>query len=294
VLVLVRPRPPGTIELKAPHSALRCNPARGPLIFPAKSDGRIYLLSSAESEHSAEFPKIPRCQSQTAVAQKIQKVVAGPFDPLSAVQKSAIQGFSNRRQMLNLASRNLAESVGYVGGPQGFTVFVAVTLGKDRGRFRLAWRSSPDRRPHGGAARYWDRRQYIAACTGTLAMMTFRSGFEVDGRFELVAEAILLGKSLLAAEVIREFADNKEWRIAEIAAALKDTDAGGFASEQEVTTLGEKWKLLVRQVAAQRLAQPQRRRPLHRGQSPTTSGNATGRRTRARGLAQIGDRSLEC
>ena len=52
--------------------------------------------------------------------------------------------------------------------------------------------------------------------------------------------------SAVAAEAIREFVDNNEWQIAEINAALKEADAGDFATDKEVAALGKKWKVNAR------------------------------------------------
>ena len=39
------------------------------------------------------------------------------------------------------------------------------------------------------------------------------------------------------AQAIREFVENNEWQIAEIRTALKEADAGDFASDKEVARL---------------------------------------------------------
>jgi predicted transcriptional regulator len=50
----------------------------------------------------------------------------------------------------------------------------------------------------------------------------------------------------LAAEAIREFVENNEWQIREIKAAIKEANAGDFASDEEVATLAKKWKVNAR------------------------------------------------
>ncbi|MFU8821806.1 MAG: CopG family ribbon-helix-helix protein, partial [Gammaproteobacteria bacterium] len=42
---------------------------------------------------------------------------------------------------------------------------------------------------------------------------------------------------------IRAYVENNEWQIGEIQAALKEADAGDFASEKDVTALARKWKV---------------------------------------------------
>jgi RHH-type transcriptional regulator, rel operon repressor / antitoxin RelB len=76
--------------------------------------------------------------------------------------------------------------------------------------------------------------------------MTVRLDDEVKDRLDLLAEATQRSKSYLAAEAIREFVDNNEWQIAEINAAIKEADAGDFASDKEVAALSKKWKLNAR------------------------------------------------
>jgi len=73
--------------------------------------------------------------------------------------------------------------------------------------------------------------------------MTVRLDDEVKERLERLAESTRRSKSFLAAEAIREFVENNEWQIGEIRAALKEADAGEFASEAEVATLARKWKV---------------------------------------------------
>ena len=61
--------------------------------------------------------------------------------------------------------------------------------------------------------------------------MTVRLEEDVKDRLDLLAEAI------------REFIENNEWQIAEINAAIKEADAGDFASDKEVAALSKKWKV---------------------------------------------------
>jgi predicted transcriptional regulator len=73
--------------------------------------------------------------------------------------------------------------------------------------------------------------------------MTVRLEEDVKERLDLLAEATQRSKSFLAAEAIREFIENNEWQIAEINAAIKEADAGEFASDKEVAALSKKWKV---------------------------------------------------
>ncbi|MGH8790477.1 MAG: CopG family ribbon-helix-helix protein [Cupriavidus necator] len=73
--------------------------------------------------------------------------------------------------------------------------------------------------------------------------MTIRLEDEVKDRLDRLAESTQRSKSFLAAEAIREFVEHNEWQIAEIHAALKEADAGDFASDKDVAALTKKWKV---------------------------------------------------
>jgi RHH-type transcriptional regulator, rel operon repressor / antitoxin RelB len=71
--------------------------------------------------------------------------------------------------------------------------------------------------------------------------MTIRLEDDIKSRLESLCTSTQRSKSFLAAEAIREFIENNEWLLAEIHAAIKEADAGDFASDSEVTALAEKW-----------------------------------------------------
>ena len=73
--------------------------------------------------------------------------------------------------------------------------------------------------------------------------MTVRLEDDVKERLDVLAEATQRSKSFLAAEAIRTYVDNNEWQIGEIRMALKEADAGDFASDNEVAALAKKWKV---------------------------------------------------
>jgi predicted transcriptional regulator len=73
--------------------------------------------------------------------------------------------------------------------------------------------------------------------------MTIRLEDEVKDRLDRLAESTQRSKSFLAAEAIREFVENNEWQVAEIRVALKEADAGDFASSKDVAALSRKWKV---------------------------------------------------
>jgi RHH-type rel operon transcriptional repressor/antitoxin RelB len=73
-------------------------------------------------------------------------------------------------------------------------------------------------------------------------VMTIRVDRKTKARLEKLAKAMDRTKSYLAAEAIRAYVDLNEWQIAEIKAALKEADAGDFASEAEVRAVMRKWR----------------------------------------------------
>jgi predicted transcriptional regulator len=76
--------------------------------------------------------------------------------------------------------------------------------------------------------------------------MTLRLEDDVKARLDKLAGATRRSKSFLAAEAIREFVENNEWQIGEIKAALKEANAGDFATDGEVAALAKKWNLNAR------------------------------------------------
>lgn len=90
---------------------------------------------------------------------------------------------------------------------------------------------------------------YTIQCTELRPMsttMTLRLEDDVKARLDKLADATQRSKSFLAAEAIREFVENNEWQIREIKAAIKEANAGDFASDEEVAALAKKWKLNAR------------------------------------------------
>jgi predicted transcriptional regulator len=73
--------------------------------------------------------------------------------------------------------------------------------------------------------------------------MTLRLDDEVKARLEKLAGATRRSKSFLAAEAIREFVETNEWQIQEVRKAIKEADAGDFASDADVAKVARKWKV---------------------------------------------------
>ncbi len=72
--------------------------------------------------------------------------------------------------------------------------------------------------------------------------MTIRLEDDVKDRLDHLAEATHRSKSFLAAEAIRVFVESNEWQINEIQTALKEADAGDYASDADIATLAKKWQ----------------------------------------------------
>jgi RHH-type transcriptional regulator, rel operon repressor / antitoxin RelB len=80
-------------------------------------------------------------------------------------------------------------------------------------------------------------------------VMTIRVDRKTKTRLEKLAKAMERTKSYVAAEAIRSYVELNEWQIAEIKAALKEADAGEFASEKEVQAVMKKWRRRARPMA---------------------------------------------
>ena len=80
-------------------------------------------------------------------------------------------------------------------------------------------------------------------------VMTIRVDRKIKARLEKLAKVTARSKSWLAAEAIRAYIEVNEWQIAEIKAALKEADAGDFASEKEVQAVMKKWSRRARKMA---------------------------------------------
>jgi RHH-type transcriptional regulator, rel operon repressor / antitoxin RelB len=76
--------------------------------------------------------------------------------------------------------------------------------------------------------------------------MTIRLEDGVRDRLDQLADATHRSKSYLAAEAIRSFVETNEWQIGEIQAALKEADAGDFASDDDVAAIDAKWRKVSR------------------------------------------------
>ena len=72
--------------------------------------------------------------------------------------------------------------------------------------------------------------------------VTIRLEEATKNKLEKLADATHRSRSFLAAEAIKAYVESNEWQINEIHAAIKEADAGDFATEAEVQAIVEKWK----------------------------------------------------
>ncbi len=71
--------------------------------------------------------------------------------------------------------------------------------------------------------------------------MTIRLEDDMKDRLTRLADSTQRSKSFLAAEAIRDYVETNEWQLAEIEAALREADAGLFATDEEVSAVARKW-----------------------------------------------------
>lgn len=71
--------------------------------------------------------------------------------------------------------------------------------------------------------------------------MTIRLELELKSRLDKLAATTHRSKSFLASEAVREFIELNEWQIQELKDAIKEADAGDFASDQDVEAIFNKW-----------------------------------------------------
>jgi len=71
--------------------------------------------------------------------------------------------------------------------------------------------------------------------------LTIRLESDLKGRLDALSTATRRSKSFLAAEAVREFIELNEWQITEIEQAVKEADAGDFASDWEMGAIFSKW-----------------------------------------------------
>ncbi|MNI74034.1 Ribbon-helix-helix protein, copG family [compost metagenome] len=74
-----------------------------------------------------------------------------------------------------------------------------------------------------------------------MSVMSLRLPDEIADTLASLAKATGRSKSFLAVDALREYLARETWQIEEIQQALKEADAGDFASDEEVSALTGKW-----------------------------------------------------
>lgn len=75
------------------------------------------------------------------------------------------------------------------------------------------------------------------------ATVTLRLDDAVKDKLERLAESTHRSRSFLAAEAIKAYVESNEWQIAEIHQAIKEADAGDFATQADVDAVVSKWRV---------------------------------------------------
>lgn len=75
-----------------------------------------------------------------------------------------------------------------------------------------------------------------------MGMMSLRLPDELAEQLDALAVATGRTKSLLAGQAIRDYIARETWQIADIQQAVRDADAGDFASDDEVNALSAEWR----------------------------------------------------
>lgn len=73
------------------------------------------------------------------------------------------------------------------------------------------------------------------------AVLTLRLNAETKKKLDKLATATQRSKSFIAAEAISRYLEIEAWQIAEIEQAIKEADAGDFASDAQIAKLAEKY-----------------------------------------------------
>ncbi len=71
--------------------------------------------------------------------------------------------------------------------------------------------------------------------------MTIRLEPELKDRLDRLAQATQRSKSYLAVEALRDYIELNAWQIQEVNDAIREADAGEFASDQELARARKTW-----------------------------------------------------
>lgn len=71
--------------------------------------------------------------------------------------------------------------------------------------------------------------------------MSLRLPKELAVQLGELAQATGRTKSFLVVQALQDFIDREAWQVAEIQQAIREADAGDFATDEEMRALDEKW-----------------------------------------------------
>ena len=74
------------------------------------------------------------------------------------------------------------------------------------------------------------------------SVLTLRLDPMLKKRLDRLSRAMSRSRSFVAAEAIREYVALNDWQIEETQKAIREADAGDFASEAELKRFATKWK----------------------------------------------------
>ena len=74
-----------------------------------------------------------------------------------------------------------------------------------------------------------------------MSVMSLRLPDGIAVTLSKLSKATGRSKSFLAVEALREYLARGAWQIEEIQKALKEADAGDFATPEEVSAIADKW-----------------------------------------------------
>ena len=74
-----------------------------------------------------------------------------------------------------------------------------------------------------------------------MSVLSARIPDALSERLDALAQATGRNKSFLTEQAVAEYIAREEWQVAEIRAAIKEADAGDFATDEETSAVFDKW-----------------------------------------------------
>ena len=73
------------------------------------------------------------------------------------------------------------------------------------------------------------------------SLVSIRTSPEMLKQFSALAEATGRSRSFLINQAMREFLERESWQVSAIRQAVREADAGDFATDEEIAALDAKW-----------------------------------------------------